>query len=147
MFAQSKFVKSILATTAIAATVALGAASQAKADPRFNLSFGIGIPVYDGGYQNDGPDPYFQPHFRHRHHHHDWNDDGDQAYAPPPPPPMNYGISCSTGRNILRQNGFRDVQAYDCQGPVYGYQAWKRGEIYRVSVNFRGQVLSVDPIY
>lgn len=144
------FAKSIFAAAAIASTLAIGSATSAQADPHVNFSFGIGVaaPLFDGGYQDYGQDPYYQPHFRHRHHHHDWNDYGDQAYAPPPPPPpMNYGISCSGGRNILRQNGFRDVQAYDCQGPVYGYQAWKRGEIYRVSVNFRGQVLSVDPIY
>ena len=142
------FVKSIFAAAAIAATVALGSATSAQADPNVNFSFGIGVPFYGSGYDSGygyGPDPYYQPHFRHhRHHYQDWNDYAD---LPPPPPPVAYGISCSTGRNILRQNGFRDVQAYDCQGPVYGYQAWKRGEMFRVAVNFRGQVVSVNPVY
>jgi hypothetical protein len=140
------FVKSILATAAIATTLALGAATSAQADPNVNFSFGVGFgyPVYDAGYPSydEGPDPFFEPRFRPRHRrHHDWND------FPPPPPRVTYGINCGQGRNILRQHGFHNVQAYRCQGPVYGYQAWKQGEFYRVSVNFRGQVVSVDPAY
>lgn len=146
MFFKSMFAKSVFAAAAIAAAVALGSATSAQADPHINFSFGVGVPFYGSGYDSGyGPDPYYQPHFRHhRHHYQDWNDYAD---LPPPPPPVAYGISCSTGRNILRQNGFRDVQAYDCQGPVYGYQAWKRGEMFRVAVNFRGQVVSVNPVY
>lgn len=147
MFMKSMFAKSIFAAFAIAATVALGSATSAQADPHVNFSFNVGVPFYDSGY---GQDSYYQPEFRHhRHHHQDWQnqDWNDYADLPPPPPPVAYGISCSTGRNIVRQHGFRNVQAFDCQGPNYGYQAWKYGEIFRVSVNFRGQITSVNPAY
>jgi hypothetical protein len=139
------FVKSILAAAAIVSTVALGTATSAQADPNVNFSFGVGfgMPVYDAGYQDQFEDPYFGRRFHHRRHfHHGWND-----FADVPPPPVHYGISCGNGREILRQRGFRNVQAYSCQGPTYGYQAWKRGEFFRVAVNFRGQIVSVQPAF
>ncbi len=137
--------KSLIAAAAVATTLALGSATSAQADPNVNFSFGIGVGVPGGDFSDNGPDPFFQPGYpHHRFHHRHWNQWAD---FPPPPRPVSYGISCGTGRDILRSQGFRNVQAYDCTAPVYGYQAWKRGDIYRVNVNFRGQIVAVDPIY
>lgn len=62
----------------------------------------------------------------------DWHDAGD-----------NFGISCKMGRTILRQQGFRHVQAYDCQGQTYGYFATKRYQAVKVKMNFYGEILSI----
>lgn len=66
---------------------------------------------------------------------HDWHDQGD-----------NFGISCKMGRNILRQNGYRHVQAYDCQGQTYGYFASKRHQTVKVKMNLRGDIISVQRV-
>lgn len=65
----------------------------------------------------------------------DWHDAGD-----------NFGISCRVGRNILRQQGFRHIQAYDCQGRSYGYFATKRNHAVRVKMNLDGDIISINRV-
>ncbi len=148
--------KSLIAAAAIASTVALGAAAPAQADPQIGFSFGITSggfapgfgPGFDHGFDHGrrpmfgmmdsgfegGPDPFF---FQHHHRHHGW------GYAAP----ISYGISCGTGVNVVRANGFRGVQPVNCAAPVYSYQAWKRGEVFNVSVNTAGRIVAVNPLY
>jgi hypothetical protein len=121
--------KTVFAAAAIA-TVVTFAATSAKAD--VNVDFGIGLGYPDYGYQED-----YVPR-RHRHHR-DWNDNY--------PPVINYGISCGTGRNVVRNAGFRNVSAYDCSAPTYGYNAWRHGDLFKVKVNYRGQIVSAYPVY
>jgi hypothetical protein len=123
-------IKKTLVAAAAVAAVAF-ASVPAKAD--VNVDFGIGLggfyPGYDYGYNDD----YFP---RHRRHH--WND-----YSPV----INYGISCGTGRNVVRNAGFRNVSAYDCSAPTYGYNAWRHGDLFKVKVNSRGRIVSAYPVY
>lgn len=143
------FIKSVVAAAAIAGAVALGSAGTANANPQVSVGIGFnlidsgyndgwdgGPGFYDGGY-DDGPGSY----------------DNGPSWRPPhrprwdQPRPMSRGISCAQGRNIVASSGFRGVSAYSCSAPVYRYIAWKRGEQYRISVNFRGNIVSVRPVY
>ena len=140
--------KSIIAAAAIAATAALGTATTAHADPTVGFSIGFGFA--DGGFMPPpprhfgGPDPFWDGGFHRRHRHFGW----DNAYAEPyAAPVMNYGLSCSSAGNVVRAAGFRGVQATDCSRPVYGYEAWKRGELFRVNVSMAGRIVAVEPIY
>jgi hypothetical protein len=134
------FVKSLIAVAAVASVVSF-ASTSAKADT--NIDFGIGFGVggfYPGdGYPSDYPDVYVDdmPHrFHHRRHRfHD--------YAPV----RDYGVSCNTGRNIVRRAGFNSVRAYDCSAPTYGYKAWRDGDLFQVKVNYQGDIISARPIY
>ncbi|MDE2385154.1 MAG: hypothetical protein KGO53_11100 [Alphaproteobacteria bacterium] len=138
------FAKSLLAA-ALVSVSALAAAPAAQADPSIGFSFGITSPgygFYDGGYDGydgygyDGaPYPYYL-HHRH-HHHHDWGYPG----------PVSYGLSCGAASAVVRAHGFRGVHAVDCSAPVYGYEAWKHGELFRVGVSTRGAIVAVDPLY
>jgi hypothetical protein len=136
------FAKSLIAAAAVASTVALGTAAPANADPHFGFSIGFGTPGYgfvDPGYGFGdsgfgGPDPFF---YRHHHRHHGW------GY----PAPVSYGMSCGMGANVVRANGFNGVHPVDCSAPVFGYEAWKRGGLYRVGVSMSGRIVAVNPVY
>ncbi len=121
--------KTLLAAAAVASVVSL-ASTSAKADVDINFGVGLGgfYPGY--GYNND----YYPRHRRY----HDWND-----YHPV----INYGISCGAGRNVVRNAGFRNVSAYDCSAPTYGYNAWRHGDLYKVTVNSRGRITAAYPVY
>jgi len=139
-------IKSLLAAAAIASAVAFGSAGAANADP--HVTFGVGIDLvdsgyggyggwdggpgfYDGGYDGDAP-------WRHRRHGMRWDD--EPRFVP-------YRISCADGRNVVARSGFHGVSAYSCSAPVYRYIAWKHGEQFRIAVNFRGNIVAVNPIY
>jgi hypothetical protein len=59
----------------------------------------------------------------------------------------HFGISCRDGRNIVKQRGFRRVHAVDCSGDTFSYEGKKHGELYEISVNMRGDIVSVDSAY
>ncbi len=140
--------RSLIAAAALATTVALGTAVPVQADPQIGFSFGITSGDYAPGFAHEarpmygmmesgfdgGPDPFF---FQHHHRHHGW------GYAAP----VSYGISCGTGVNVVRANGFRGVQPVNCAAPVYSYQAWKHGDMFRVSVTTSGRIVAVNPLY
>ena len=127
--------KTLLAAAAVASVVSF-ASAPAKAD--VNVDFGIGLggfyPSYDSGYDYGYQDDYYPRHRRHR----DWND-----YQPV----INYGISCGAGRNVVRNAGFRNVSAYDCSAPTYGYNAFRHGDLFKVKVNTRGRIIAAYPVY
>jgi hypothetical protein len=132
------FVKSLVAVAAVASVVSF-ASTAAKADTNidFGIDLGTGGFFPGGGYADSysGDYPGYYPH--HRRHHH------LREYAPV----MDYGVSCGMGRGIVRNAGFRNVSAYDCSAPTYGYQAWKHGELFQVNVSYRGDIVAVRPIY
>ena len=53
-------------------------------------------------------------------------------------------ISCREGRQIVRENGFRHVRAFDCDGRVFGYRAEGRRGVAKVRLTNRGDILSVQ---
>ena len=152
--------KTTLAAAAIAATAALSTATTAHADPSVSVSIGLGFgdfapeprdnyldadPVWDDQYHYNRHrfsevDQFGGEEFHREHRHFRYN-----TYYPAPR--IRYGLSCSSASNVVRAAGFRGVRATDCSRPVYGYEAWKRGEIYRVNVSVAGRIVAVRPIY
>lgn len=127
------FVKSLIAVAAVASAVSF-ASTAAKADTTVSFGFGFGGFGPDYGYSDYG---YPGSYYGHRRHHGFY---GDVR-------PIRRGISCGTGRSIVRNAGFRRVIAYDCSAPTYGYKAWQDGELYQVKVSTRGEIISARPIY
>ncbi len=147
--------KTVFAAAAIAATAALSTAPAAHADPSVGVSigFGFGDFVPEPRRHFGSPDPFWGgpgddgrfdggPYYHHHRRHFGWG----PSY-PAPYPVMSYGLSCSSAGNVVRASGFRGVQAIDCSRPVYGYEAWKRGELFRVNVSMAGRIVAVEPIY
>ena len=152
--------KTTLAAAAIAVTAALSTATTAHADPSVSVSIGLGFgdfapeprdhfvyadPAWDDQYYHNNhyfsePDQFGVEEYHHERRHFGYN-----AYYPAPR--VSYGLSCSSARNVVRAAGFRGVRATDCSRPVYGYEAWKRGEFYRVNVSVAGRIVAVQPIY
>jgi hypothetical protein len=126
-------VKSLIAVAAVASAVSF-ASTAAKADTTVSLGFGFGGFGPDYGYSDYG---YPGPYYGHRPHHGFYGDFR----------PARRGISCGTGRSIVRNAGFHRVVAYDCSAPTYGYKAWQDGELYQVKVSSRGDIISARPIY
>jgi hypothetical protein len=131
------FKKSIVAVAAIAAAVSFSSVS-AKADTSVSIGFGFG--GFDSGYDYPGvrPDPFFDEDFGHGRRRHGWHR---------PRPVMDYGLSCGQASNVVREAGFRHVRAINCAGPTYSYKAMRHGDVFKVRVTFRGDIVSVRPIY
>jgi hypothetical protein len=53
-------------------------------------------------------------------------------------------ISCREGRQIVRENGFRHVRAFDCDGRVYGFRADNRHGGAKIRMTNRGDIISVQ---
>ncbi len=134
--------KSVLAAAAVSA-IAILTPLAAHADPQIGVSIGFGYgdfsPEPDPHFR--GPEPFWNGDF-HRHPRHRFG--RGPGY---PDPAMTYGFSCASAANVVRAAGFRGVQATDCSRPVYGYEAWKHGEIFRVNVSMGGRIVAVEPLY
>lgn len=123
-----KLVRPALLAAALAAA-ALTATTAAKADVDVFLGLGGG-PGLGGHGHGYGPSPgyyddpgFYRPYYRFR-------------------------ISCWEGRDSVREAGFRNVRAIDCNGSRYSYEARRRGDSFIVSVNSRsGRIVSVREIY
>ncbi len=63
-----------------------------------------------------------------------WNDDHEDDNR----------ISCREGRQIVRENGFRHVRAFDCEGRIFGYRAENRSGGAKIRVTNRGEIISVQ---
>ncbi len=111
--------KKLLMTLAVAAPIALGfglgGASSAEAKTSVNIY--LGVPYYS--YQV-GPD------YRYRN--------GYGWYRPGRP---NYRMSCSRARNLVRDRGYRNVKARDCNGRTYSFRATRNGRGFIVYVDSR----------
>jgi hypothetical protein len=133
--------KSILAATAVAATLAV--AAPAEAHHHHKLHIGLGINLGDPGYYPD-----YNPGY----------------YDPPPPPPRyvprprpvyvepdygydqeDYGVSCGQGRRIVRNSGFYNVSTIECDGQNFKYEAERRGRTYIVKLDSRtGEIIQAN---
>jgi len=127
--------KLLIATAAIAATAALATATAAKADPYVGFSIGFNDfgPGFDHGFDHGGD------RFWHRH-------DGFRRDFYPAPV-VNYGIGCGAGANIVHYAGFNGVRPVNCVGPVYTYEAWKRGTLFDVNVSASGRIVRVTQAF
>jgi hypothetical protein len=63
-------------------------------------------------------------------------------------PPVYQGydrVSCREARQIVREEGFRDVRAIDCEGRQYQFQARRKGRFFIVVVSSRsGDIIDVS---
>jgi hypothetical protein len=134
------FKKSILAVAAIAAAVTFSTAA-ANANSNITIGFGVNaggfVPGFDYpeygtsiGFGSFGHHGYYGHHGRHF-----------------PRPVMDYGMSCGQASNVVRAAGFRHVRAIDCSAPTYSYKAMRHGDVFKVKVNFQGQIVAVRPVY
>lgn len=110
-----------LALVAALAIPALGLAGMsAPAEAKTTFQLYLGVPYYA---HQMGPDYRYYPGrgwYRHGPHR------------------GNFGmISCQRGANIVRNNGYRNVRAIDCQGPRYTYRAVRNGKHFTLSLNAR----------
>ena len=128
------YFKTVLATAALASTLAIGAA---KADPTFSFGVGFGADPFSAGY-SDGT------YMRH-YEAHPWGFDGPDYGGDHPHYGYGYRISCGAGVNVVRAQGFHGVRPVDCSAPIYGYRGWKYGQPYDIQVSMRGQVIGVSP--
>jgi hypothetical protein len=144
--------KLLIAAGLAGSLVTFSQAAQAKV----NVWIGSGAPgyVYGSGYgyaECQGPLGY----------RHCYGDGFRYGYRPQPriyrePPPVylydeeDYGrraLSCRQARSVIRDRGFRDVVARDCNGGTYSFFATKRGKAYRVNVNaYSGNIVSLRRI-
>lgn len=133
--------KSILAATAVAATLA--AAAPAAEAHHHHIHLNIGIGLGDPGYGYPPPPPVYAP-------------PPPPAYYPPPPPPRyydpsadyadSYGISCGEGRQIVRESGFYHVRTVECDGQNFKYTGYRHGNSYIIKVDSEsGDILGARP--
>ncbi len=113
----------ILAAGGIALLASLAALpSSSLADTRVGITLGEGW----------SPAPYRPVHDP------DYDDYDDDDY--------DY-ISCSEGRRIVRDYGFRQVRPIRCGDEIYRYRAVKRYQLWSVKVSARsGRIVSARPI-
>jgi hypothetical protein len=129
--------KSFIAAVAVAGSALAFSAPEASAKTNWDIQLGIGIPafpVYEAPVYIERPVHVYRPYYSRRY------------YEEPRYRYVDEGISCGTGKEILRDSGFRGVDAYDCSAPTFGYTAWKRGGYYRVRVNYVGDIVSARRI-
>ncbi len=113
--------KTILGLLA-AVTLIGGAATIAEAKTNFSLY--LGVPYYE---QQMGPDYRYYPN-------RGWYQ--DRAYFNG----NGYGhrnLSCNQARNILREKGYRNVVARDCEGRTYAFSTRRNNQRVIVYVNAR----------
>lgn len=108
--------KSLIATAAVSAGL-VAAAPAPQAEAKVVINVGISTPGYGYGGYYPVIDPYY-----------------------------GGGISCHKGRKIVRWHGFHNVNAVDCGAPVYQYNAWKHGHLYRVKVALNGNIIKVKQL-
>ena len=112
--------KSLLLVAAFATFMA-GAALPSNAD-NISAEIQVGSAHYQGG---DSAYPY--PGYDDGD---DYDDEQDQ-------------ISCSEGRQVVRQSGFRRVQPVRCSGEIYRYRAIRKGQTWTIRVDsWSGRIVS-----
>jgi hypothetical protein len=119
--------------TAAALLFAAGTMSaDAEAKTRVHIGIGVGDPWYD----NDCDYSLLRYGCARRHFGYGY------YYGPPryyyrPHRVIRYvdRMSCSEARMTLRDRGFRNVSARDCNGRFYSFNATRKGRGYRVTVN------------
>jgi hypothetical protein len=143
--------KSLIAAAAIVGSALAFAPAEASAKTNWDIHIGLGslLPTYD---VYDAP-IYVEPQPIYRAPRYVYEQ--DYFYQPQPrrhrvvrsyDVQYDRGMSCRYGKRIMRNEGFHDVEAYDCSAPTYGYSGWKDGDLYKVRLNSHGDIISVRQI-
>jgi hypothetical protein len=129
--------KSILAATAVVATLAAVAPAAEAHHKKHHVYLGIGIgEEYPGYYDPPPPPPRYRPRPRPVYVE---PDDGYDGYGDDE---ESYRLSCSEGRRVVRNSGFRDVRAVECDGQNYKYTGYRRGDTWIVMIDSRtGEII------
>jgi hypothetical protein len=141
-----------LTAAALVAGSALAFTADASAKTNWDIHIGLGnlfpaYPVYEEPIYVEPAPIYVAPHYSYelrfsheprRHVRRQVRRYNDHDYSA--------RLSCRGGKNVLRDAGFRDVEAYDCSAPTFGYSAWKHGDLFKVRVTSSGDIVSVRQI-
>jgi hypothetical protein len=135
--------KSILAATAVAATLFAAAPAAEAHHKKIHVDFGINVGehgCYSGYYDPACEYPAPPPRPRHPRpvyepdYGHDYGDDGDYE--------DRYTLSCGQGRQIVRRSGFRNVRTVECDGQNFKYTGYRRGASWIVMLDSRtGEII------
>ncbi len=106
----------------ILAAVSLIGGAATVAEAKTNFSIYLGVPYYD---QQIGPDYRYQPN---RGWYQDRNYYSGNARR---------NMSCNQARNIVRQKGYRNVIARDCEGRTYTFSTRRNNQRVLIYVNAR----------
>jgi hypothetical protein len=110
---------------ALACVAPLAFATVTPAEAKVNFQLYLGVPHYD--YQV-GPD------YRYRRGYGWYRDDFRRDYG---------RLSCNEARRLVRDRGYRNVVARDCDGRTYAFRATRpNGRIVNVYVDARSGALS-----
>ena len=102
----------------------------ALAGTSVGIAIGEPYPRYEP-YPSYDPSPGYHPYPTH-----DYDEEDDDAQ-----------ISCSEGRQIVRDRAFRQVRPVKCYGSIYKYRALKRGTSWSVRVDsYSGRIVSARPL-
>jgi hypothetical protein len=131
---HTMIMKSILAATAVAATLSIAAPAAEARHIHVGVGIGLGDPGYYPGYYDPPPPP---PRYRPRPVY-----EPDYGYDDTPDYEDRYTLSCGQGRQIVRRSGFRDVRTVECDGQNYKYTGYRRGDTWLVMVDSRtGEII------
>lgn len=108
--------KTRILTALVVVATTLGTFTVAEAKPTIELYFGV--PYYS---DRLGPDYRF-------YEGRGWYRDRDYA---------GRQITCQRARNILRNNGYRNIVTRDCNGRTYSFRATRNGRAAILYVNSR----------
>lgn len=113
------------------ALVSAAAASLLLAQP---ANAGTDVNIYVGSYPYY-PVQYQEPDYQRPSYHYDEDEDDYDR------------ISCWEGRRIVRRAGYRDVSTIRCHGNIYRYSGYRRGRLWRVSVDSdTGHIVRARPV-
>jgi hypothetical protein len=135
------FAKSLVAAAAVAASAIAFVPAEANAKTHWDVHIGVGVPAYP---IYEGPAYVYEPAYpvyRPRYHYY------EPTYTYEAPRYRYVERSyCGEGARAVRDAGFRGVDAYDCSGPIFGYTAYRHGDLFKVRVNDSGDIVSVRQI-
>lgn len=116
------------ALLASAVAVGLFVAQPQTASAGVDVNVGIGTPSYYPVHSSEYNPPYY-----------DDEDEDEDDYE---------RITCWEGRRIVRNAGYRGARPVKCDGDVFRYVGWKRGQQWRVSVDSEsGRIIRARRIY
>ena len=139
--------KFMVAAGLLAATFT-GLAAPADAKTKVIIDLGLGGYCPDGYYRNNGRcyPRYDEPRYDYDEPRYDDGYDSP-GYGVYEPPRRTYRLSCRDVRRKLRNDGWRRVEAQDCEGRYYSFIAWRRGSPYELRVSSKnGRVVSRSPL-
>jgi hypothetical protein len=115
------------------------AVDSAEAKTRVYIGVGNPYPYYDcynPGYIDWCGNGFYRPAYRYHPRRSRFYNDDDYY--------VDRRNSCRSAARAIRNAGYRNVRAVDCNGRIYGFKATKRGKRYSLRVNSLTGRISVN---